>query len=117
MQIDDMLRILNVEPAQLPPAPSSPARAEEAFARVGRTAQPCVSCGQPATAPRIVDIPDGGPRWVDTCTPHMIASTRTGGTSAPESEALNTLRSAVRLAGVDAVLLTAPLTEAECTRG
>ncbi|MFF2475055.1 hypothetical protein [Streptomyces sp. NPDC058066] len=117
MQVNDMLRILNVNPAHLPNAPSSPARAEEAFARVGRTSQPCASCGQPATATRIVDIPDAGPCWIDTCTPHMIASTKTGGTSAPESEVLNTLRGAVRQAGVDAVLLTAPLAEAECTRG
>ncbi|MFC9460005.1 hypothetical protein ACFWN5_03570 [Streptomyces sp. NPDC058430] len=117
MQIDDMLRILNVEPAQLPPARSSPARAEEAFARVGRTAQPCVSCGQPVTATRIVDVPDGGPRWVDTCTPHMIAITKTAATGAPESETLATLRAAVRQASVDAALLTAPLAEAECTRG
>jgi hypothetical protein len=117
MQINDMLQILNVDPAQLPPAPILPVKAEEAFARVGRTARPCVSCGWPATGTRIVDIPDAGPRWIDTCTPHMIASTKTGGTSAPESEALNTLRSAVRQTGVDAVLLTAPLTEAQCAHG
>ncbi|MEK0101253.1 hypothetical protein WDA79_22595 [Streptomyces sp. A475] len=102
---------------QLPHAPSPPARAEEAFARVGRTAKPCVACGQPATATRIVDIPDAGPRWIDTCTPHMIASTKAAGTSAPESETLATLRAAVRQAGVDAALLAAPLAEAECTRG
>ncbi|MFG3364688.1 hypothetical protein ACGF0K_06895 [Streptomyces sp. NPDC048156] len=47
----------------------------------------------------------------------MIASTKTGGASASESEALATPRAAVRQAGVDAALLTAPLTEAQCARG
>ncbi|MFE4721174.1 hypothetical protein ACFRLW_33120 [Streptomyces sp. NPDC056728] len=117
MQIADMLRILDVEPSQLPPAPSRMARAEDAFARVGRTAQPCVSCGRPATATRIVDISDAGPRWIDTCTLHMIAITKTGATGAPESETLATLRAAVRQARVDAVLLTTPLAASECTRG
>lgn len=92
MQVNDMLRILNVDSTQLPPALRPPVRAEEAFARVGRTAQPCVSCGQPATATRIVDVSGAGPRWIDTCTPHMIASTKRDGTSAHESKGLNALR-------------------------
>ncbi|MGW6479496.1 hypothetical protein ACWGDS_16565 [Streptomyces sp. NPDC055059] len=117
MQVNEMLQILGADPTQLPPAPNPPARAEEAFARVGRIPQPCVACGSPATATRIADIPGIGPCWIDTCTPHMIAITKTGGRSAPVSEALTTLRVAVRQAGVDVALLTAPLTKAECPRG
>ncbi|MFB7993794.1 hypothetical protein ACFC4G_13350 [Streptomyces sp. NPDC056002] len=70
-----------------------------------------------ASRARIVNVPDAGPRWIDTCTPHMIAGTKTGRTSAPTSETLAALRHAVRQAGVDAALLTGPLTEAECARG
>ncbi|MFI9780870.1 hypothetical protein ACIHCV_40565 [Streptomyces sp. NPDC051956] len=89
----------------------------EAFARIGRTPQPCVACGRPATATRIVAVPRTGSRWIDTCTPHMIATTKTDATPAPESQALSSLRDAVRQAGIEAALLTAPLTEAECARG
>ncbi|MFE2991431.1 hypothetical protein [Streptomyces sp. NPDC059262] len=117
MQVNDMLQILGADPTQLPTALNPPARAEGAFARVGRTPHPCVACGKPATATRIADIPGIGPRWIDTCTPHMIAITKTGGTSAPGSEALTTLRAAARQANVDVALLTTPLTEAECPRG
>ncbi|MFF1760394.1 hypothetical protein [Streptomyces sp. NPDC058266] len=117
MQVTDVLRILNVDPFQLPQATGPKPSGSEAFARVGRTSKPCVACGRPATATRIVDLSDIGPRWIDTCTPHMIASTKTSGTSAPESETLATLREAVRQADVDAALLAAPPTEAECARG
>ncbi|MFE5689246.1 hypothetical protein [Streptomyces sp. NPDC056512] len=116
MNASSTLQILNVDPHQLPPVPATTSGAE-AFARIGRTPQPCVACGRPATATRVVDVPPAGPRWIDTCTPHMIATTKTAATRAPESQALASLRNAVRQAGVEAVLLTAPLTEAECTRG
>ncbi|WP_405476368.1 hypothetical protein [Streptomyces sp. NBC_00009] len=117
MDVTEMLQVLGVDPAQLPPAPSSTATAAEAFARIGRTPQPCVSCGRPATATSVADVPGFGPRWIDKCTPHMIAVTKKSGVGVPESEALLTLRDAVRQAGVDAALLAAPLTEAECARG
>ncbi|UDM05590.1 hypothetical protein [Streptomyces longhuiensis] len=116
MDVSSALRILNVDPRQLPPAPATTSGAE-AFARVGRTPQPCVACGRPATATRIVDVPQAGSRWIDTCTPHMIATTKTDAARAPESQALASLRDAVRQAGIEAALLTAPLTEAECARG
>ncbi|MET7520693.1 hypothetical protein ABZS88_46850 [Streptomyces sp. NPDC005480] len=116
MQVNDMLQILGADPTQLPPAANPPARPEEAFARVGRTPQPCVACGEPATATRIANVPGVGPCWIDTCTPHMIAIAKTA-TSAPGSEALTALRAAVRQADVDVALLTVPLAEAECPRG
>ncbi|MFH8738239.1 MULTISPECIES: hypothetical protein [unclassified Streptomyces] len=90
--------------------------ADEEVARIGRTPQPCVACGRPATATRIVDVPGAGSRWIDTCTPHMIATTKTDATRAPESQPLASLRDAVRQAGIQAALLTAPLAEAECAR-
>ncbi|WP_406111792.1 hypothetical protein OG698_46700 [Streptomyces sp. NBC_01003] len=52
---------MNVDPRQLPPAPDTTSGAEP-FARIGRTPQPCVACGRPATATRIVDTPGTGPR-------------------------------------------------------
>jgi hypothetical protein len=116
MNASSTLQILNLDPRQLPPAPATTSGAE-AVARIGRTPQPCVACGRPATATRIVDVPQTGPRWIDTCTPHMIATTKTAATRAPESQALASLRDAVRQAGVEAALLTAPLIEAECARG
>jgi hypothetical protein len=116
MDVSSTLRILNVDPRQLPPAPDASSGAEP-FARIGRTPQPCVACGRPATATRIVDVPQAGSRWIDTCTPHMIATTKTDAARAPESQALASLRDAVRQAGIEAALLTTPLTEAECTRG
>lgn len=117
MDVTEMLQVLGLDPAQLPPAPSSTATAADAFARIGRTPQPCVSCGRPATATSVADIPGFGPRWVDKCTPHMMTVTKKDSAAAPESVALAALRDAVRQAGVDAALLTAPLTEAECARG
>ena len=117
MDVTDMLQILSVNPGQLPPAPGPTPSSAEAYARVGRNPQPCVACGRPATATSVADIPGFGPRWIDKCTPHMIAVTKKTSAAAPESEALATLRNAVRQAGVDTALLTAPLTEAECARG
>ncbi|MFE4718899.1 hypothetical protein ACFRLW_21120 [Streptomyces sp. NPDC056728] len=117
MQVNDVLRILKVDPLQLSQAPGPTVSGAEAFARVSRIAQTCVACGRPATATRIADIPSVGRRWIDTCTPHMIATTKTAPTGGSEPEALAALRDAVRAAGVDAALLTAPLTEAECPRG
>ncbi|MFB6678362.1 hypothetical protein ACFCWG_39310 [Streptomyces sp. NPDC056390] len=117
MQVNDVLRILKVDPLQLPQAQGPTASGAEAFARVGRTPKPCVACGRPATATRIADIPSVGPRWIDTCTPHMIATTKTAPTGAPDVEPLATLRTAVRQAGIEAALLTAPLTAAQCARG
>ncbi|MGW2083128.1 hypothetical protein ACWCOW_40740 [Streptomyces sp. NPDC001939] len=116
MDASSTLRILDVDPRQLAPAPATTSGAE-AFARIGRTPQPCVACGRPATATRIVDIPGTGPRWIDTCTPHMIATTKTDAARAPGSQALASLRDAVRQTGVEAALLTTPPTEAECSRG
>ncbi|MFE5199039.1 hypothetical protein ACFQ93_35990 [Streptomyces sp. NPDC056601] len=66
---------------------------------------------------RIVDVPQAGSRWIDTCTPHMIATTKTAAAPAPESQALAGLRDAVRQTGIEATLLTALLTEVECSRG
>ncbi|MCX4648136.1 MULTISPECIES: hypothetical protein [unclassified Streptomyces] len=116
MDASSTLRILNVDPRQLPPAPATTSGAE-AFARISHTPQPCVACGRPATTTRIVEVPQTGSRWIDTCTPHMIATTKTAATRAPESQVLASLRDAVRHAGIEAALLTAPLTEAECSRG
>ncbi|MER7201837.1 hypothetical protein CG723_41455 [Streptomyces sp. CB01635] len=110
MDVTEMLQVLGLDPAQLSPAPSSTARAANGFARIGRTPQPCVSCGRPATTTSVADIPGFGPRWIDKCTPHMIAVTKRGSTAAPEVEAMAALRDVVRQAGVDAVLLSAPLT-------
>lgn len=116
MQVTDMLRILNVDPTQLPPASGPTATAAEAFARIGRTPQPCVACGQPATATSIADIPGVGPCWIDKCTPHMIAVTKTD-SPPPSVDPLDVLRDAVREAGADVALHAAPLAEAECPRG
>jgi hypothetical protein len=117
VQVNDVLRILKIDPLQLPQAQGPTATGAEAFARVDRTPKPCVACGRPATATRIADIPSADPRWIDTCTPHMIATTKTAPTGASEPEALAALRDAVRQAGVEAALLTTPLTEAECAGG
>ncbi|WP_405634432.1 hypothetical protein OHB53_09595 [Streptomyces sp. NBC_00056] len=118
MQVNDMLRILNVDPGQLPPAPGHAVTGAEAFARIGRNPQPCVSCGRPATSTSVADVPEFGPRWIDKCTPHMIASTKTGGTRALRVRgAEHASQAAVRQTGVEAGLLTAPPTEAECARG
>ncbi|WP_405636562.1 hypothetical protein OHB53_35225 [Streptomyces sp. NBC_00056] len=68
-------------------------------------------------ATRIADIPSVGPRWIDTCTPHMIATTKTASTGGSEPAALAALRDAVRQSGVEAALLTTPLTAAECAGG
>ena len=116
MDASSTLRILNVDPRKLPPAPATTSAAE-AFARIGRTPQPCVACGRPATATCIVDVPQAGSHWIDTCTPHMIATTKTAARRAPESQALASLHDAVRQAGIEAALLPAPLTEAEYSRG
>lgn len=117
MDVTEMLRILSVDPGQLPPALGPTPSSAEAFARVGRNPMPCVACGRPATATSVTDIPGFGPRWIDKCTPHMIAVTKKDSSAAPESEALAALREAVRQVGADTVLHTAPRTEAEGPRG
>lgn len=57
-----------------------------------------MSCGQPARATRIVDIPGYGHRWVDKCREHFLAVAKRGGPKMPSEETL-AVRDAARAAG------------------
>lgn len=101
----DLLRVLDVDPSQLDPAPPRAERRATSAERLdGR--HPCVLCGQPARATGIVDPPGYGRRWLDRCMPCLLATTPRGGPRAPLADTLGVLREAAREAGVGLTIVT-----------
>lgn len=101
----DLLRHLTIDPATLGPAPPwTPCGCAGIERLEGR--YPCVRCGRPATVAGIVDAPGHGRRWVDRCTPCLIATTPHGGPAAPLADTLAVLREAAREAGVVLTIVT-----------
>lgn len=78
MDLDSILRALSIDPANLEPAPAwkfIPTR--EAMHRIGPpTPLPCSSCGAPARATLIIDVPGHGTRWLDRCRDCFLATVK-----------------------------------------
>ncbi|MFE7398870.1 hypothetical protein [Streptomyces sp. NPDC057557] len=101
----DLLRSLDVDPAQLDPAPP-PAERRAAGAERLKGSHPCARCGKPARATGVVDTPGHGRRWLDRCMPCLIVTTPRGGPRAPLTAMLAMLREAAQEAGVDLSIVT-----------
>ncbi|SFT31796.1 hypothetical protein [Streptomyces sp. ok210] len=101
----DLLRSLDINPAQLDPAPPWEPRQSAGTERLDGE-HPCVRCGKPARATGVVDVPGHGRRWLDRCMPCLIATTPRGGPRAPLVETVNVLREAAREAGVALTIVT-----------
>ncbi|MDF6042105.1 hypothetical protein LRD69_07985 [Streptomyces sp. JH14] len=100
----DLLRTLGVDPLKLDPAPPSPWRSAGAERLAGR--HPCVRCGKPSTVAGVVDTLEHGRRWLDRCTPCLIATTPRGGPRAPLADTVAVPREAAREAGVSLTIVT-----------
>ncbi|MFF3359533.1 hypothetical protein ACFYWN_44830 [Streptomyces sp. NPDC002917] len=94
----DLLRSLDIDPAQLDPAPPRAPRQSAGLERLDG-AHPCVRCGKPARATGVVDVPGHGRRWLDRCMLCLIATTPRGGPRAPLADTVAVLREAAREAG------------------
>lgn len=101
----DLLRVLNVDPKALDPAPPPTPCGSASIARLDAR-HPCVRCGQPSTVAGVVDVPGLGRRWLDRCTPCLIATTPRGGPAAPLTDILAVLRDAAREVGVSLAIVT-----------
>ncbi|NMI63169.1 hypothetical protein [Streptomyces sp. RLA2-12] len=103
----DLLRALAIDAADLEPAPPWAPYRGTSTARIDGS-RPCVSCGQPARATRVVDVPVLGPRWLDTCRDHFLAAARLLPSRMPSTaeEIVADLREAAREAGADLAIVT-----------
>lgn len=101
----DLLRALNVDPEALDPAPPPTPCGRVSMVRLDAR-HPCVRCGQPSTVAGVVDIPGLGRRWVDRCTPCLIATTPRGDPPAALTGILAVLRNAALEVGVSLTIVT-----------
>ncbi|HET6354847.1 hypothetical protein [Streptomyces sp.] len=109
MDVDDLVQILAVDPLQLDPAPPWSPRMRGAIERLGATPKPCVACGAPARATRVVAIPGYGRRWIDRCRDHLIATTQRHGPPVAVGELLAVLEDAAHEARGELTIITDPL--------
>lgn len=73
----ETLQHFGIDPATLDVGPEDLAISPGWRARVtigSPTRASCCVCGVPAEATRLVALPGWGPRWIDTCLPHMVAA-------------------------------------------
>jgi hypothetical protein len=101
----DLLQSLDIDPAQLDPAPPWAPRQSAGIERLDGK-HPCVRCGQPARVTGVVEVPGHGRRWLDRCMPCLIATTPRGGPRAPLVETVNVVREAAREAGAAVTIVT-----------
>jgi hypothetical protein len=103
----DLLRALVIDAADLEPAPPWAPYRGTSTARID-SSRPCASCGQPARATRVIDVPGLGPRWLDTCHPHFLAATRLLPSRMPSTVEgiVADLREAAREAGAGLTIVT-----------
>ncbi|MGW6747613.1 hypothetical protein [Streptomyces sp. NPDC055006] len=100
MDTADLLLRLDLDPADLKPAPSRAATAQDARERLGPEPVPCAACGTPARSTRIIDTPDHGRRWLDLCRGCMLAAARRGQPTVPLADTVAVLRAAAEEADV-----------------
>lgn len=105
MDSTDLLLRLDLDPADLKPAPARAASAQDARERLGPDPVPCVACGTPARSTRIIATPEHGRRWLDLCRDCMLAAANRGRPTGPLAGALAVLRDAACEAGVALTIL------------
>ena len=76
MTVGELLARHAVDPARLDPAPAAPSRAQTRARYALHLEKPCSACGkeEDCRTSRVVDFPDAGPRWVDLCRDHSLAT-------------------------------------------
>lgn len=99
MDVPDLLQSLNVDPADLEPAPPAAPLRSSGTRRLEER-HPCLRCGRPATVASVIDVPGRGRCWIDRCTACLVATVDRGGPPVPLTETLAVLRDASREAGV-----------------
>ena len=105
MDTTDLLLRLDLDPADLKPAPARTANAQDARERLGPDPVPCVACGTPARSTRIIATPGHGRRWLDLCRDCMLAAADRSQPTVPLTDTLAVLRDAAREAGVALTIL------------
>ncbi|MFD7204378.1 hypothetical protein [Streptomyces sp. NPDC059893] len=108
MNVTDLLLRLGLDPADLKPAPTRAATAQDAAERLGPEPLPCASCGTPARSTRIIDTPNHGRRWLDLCRDCMLAIADRRRPTMPLAATLAVLREAAEEAGVTVRVLVDP---------
>lgn len=73
MDVDELLRKHDIDPAGLEPAPDAATRQDVITRICEQPPRPCTMCGEPSPTARIHPTPDHGPRWVDLCREHWSA--------------------------------------------
>ncbi|MFD8771483.1 hypothetical protein [Streptomyces sp. NPDC059916] len=105
MNVTDLLLRLGLDPADLKPAPSRAANAQDAAERLGPEPLPCAACGTPARSTRIIDTPGHGRRWLDLCRDCMLATADPRRPTVPLADTLAVLRDAAEEAGLTVRIL------------
>ncbi|MFE4671397.1 hypothetical protein [Streptomyces sp. NPDC056723] len=105
MDATDLLLRLALDPADLKPAPSRAANAQDAAERLGPAPVPCAACGDPARSTRIIHISGHGHCWLDLCRDCMLAAANRGNPTVPLADTLAALKDAARKADVDLTIL------------
>ncbi|MFG2025388.1 hypothetical protein [Streptomyces sp. NPDC048825] len=73
LNLNDLLRQHRVDLAGLDPAPAEPSLQDRLDRVCGTTPPPCTLCGVVSPTCRIIATPHG-PRWVDLCAEHGLAT-------------------------------------------
>lgn len=76
MTVEELLAAHGVDLAALDPAPAKPDRAQRRARYALHLELPCTACGkeEDTRTSRVIDLPEAGPRWVDLCREHSLAT-------------------------------------------
>jgi hypothetical protein len=74
--VDELLARHAVDSSRLDPAPADPSRAQTRARYALHLEKPCTVCGkeEDCRTSRVIVFPDAGPRWVDLCRDHSLAT-------------------------------------------
>jgi hypothetical protein len=74
MSIDELLTHHAVDPSRLEPAPPEATRRHVSARLREPIARPCTVCGDGYRTTQVLVFPGSGPRWVDLCREHTLAT-------------------------------------------
>jgi hypothetical protein len=74
MSVDELLARHTVDPSHLAPGPPEATRRHVSARLREPIARPCTVCGNDYRTTQVVTFPEDGPRWVDLCREHMLAT-------------------------------------------